>query len=61
MHRLSLVLLLALSSHSWAFDVSPHQVGDSLNTEQASALLGKYEKRARQPWREPDAARMPQG
>ena len=44
-----------------AADVSPHQVGDSLDTAAAQALLKRYEERPRQAWREPSEARIPQG
>ncbi len=48
-------------SRAWAVDVSPCRAGNSLGTEQARALRTKYEKRERQPWREPDTARIPVG
>lgn len=44
-----------------ANDVSPHQVGDALDTAAAQALLARYDARPRQPWREPDEARIPPG
>ncbi|WP_156382576.1 hypothetical protein [Acidovorax sp. Leaf160] len=40
---------------------APAGQGDSVGTEQARALRTKYEKRERQPWREPDTARIPAG
>ena len=46
---------------AYAFDIAPHRVGDSLDTDAARALLARYEARTRQPWREPDEARIPGG
>jgi thiosulfate dehydrogenase len=57
----TVVGLCAGASPVWAFDVSPHQVGDSLSTAQAQAVLARYEARPRQPWREPSEARIPPG
>lgn len=61
MRCLSIIASTALLSSAWAFDIHPHQVGDSLNTSQARVLLKKYAERPRQPWREPDPARIPTG
>ena len=44
-----------------AFDTAPHHVGDSLDTAAAQVLLARYEARPKQPWREPDEARIPGG
>lgn len=51
---------LALGS-AHAFDIAPHRVGDSLDTAAAQSLLARYEARTKQPWREPDEARIPAG
>lgn len=51
---------LALGS-AHAFDTAPHRVGDTLDTAAAQALLARYEARTKQPWREPDEARIPGG
>lgn len=63
LHRPAAALLLwALAGAAWAAnDVSPHQVGDALDTAAARALLERHEARPRQPWREPDASRIPAG
>jgi len=54
------VAVLALGT-AQAFDTAPHRVGDSLDTAAAQALLARYEARPKQPWREPDEARIPRG
>lgn len=59
---LSLFLgLWAFAGSAQAFDIAPHQVGDTLPTPQARAMLERYAARPPQPWREPDAARIPAG
>lgn len=60
MHRLFYLALFALSS-AHAFDTSPHRVGDSPDTAAAQALQARYEARQKQPWLEPNEARIPGG
>lgn len=52
-------LWLVASAH--AADVSPHSVGDSLDTSAAQALLARHASRPKQPWREPNEANIPAG
>jgi cytochrome c len=62
-HLVSMAMTLAgfaLGSAN-AFDTAPYRVGDTLDTAAAQALLARYEVRPKQPWREPDEARIPDG
>ncbi|WP_026433122.1 c-type cytochrome [Paracidovorax oryzae] len=53
--------LAAIPLAAGAFDIAPHHVGDTLSTEQARAMLARHAARPPQPWREPDANRLPPG
>jgi thiosulfate dehydrogenase len=63
MNMQCLLFCLALSAlgSAQAFDTAPHRVGDILDTAAAQALQARYEARPKQPWREPDEARIPSG
>lgn len=61
MHGLFFCLALCALGSAQAFDIAPHRVGDSLDTAAAQALRARYEARPKQPWREPDEARIPGG
>ena len=60
--RLASILLLCVVGVSvQAFDVSPYRIGERLSTPQARILIEGHAQRPRQPWREPDPARIPAG
>ncbi len=59
---LSMLCALACTTGAaHAFDISPFQVGDSLATGEAQAMLQRYATRPSQAWREPDPASIPTG
>ncbi len=55
------IAMAAIPLAAGAFDIAPHHVGDTLPTEQARAMLARHAARPPQPWREPDATRLPRG
>src|SRR5207245_10821916 len=61
MHRLFFCLALCALGNAQAFDTAPYRIGDILDTTAAQALQARYEARPKQPWREPDEARIPDG
>ena len=61
LHAPFVAACLGLAGAVQAADVSPHRVGDSLDTPAAQALLERYANRPKQPWREPNEANIPAG
>jgi len=61
MQRILFCLVLSALGSAQAFDTAPHRVGDVLDTAAAQALQARYEARPKQPWQEPDEARIPSG
>lgn len=56
---LAAALLLAQPSVSYSFDISPFQVGDSLNTTEAKDILQRFKSRPEQPWIAPSRSELP--
>lgn len=57
----SCAAIMSMSFMAMAFDVSPHEVGDSLSTEEAKELMASYKARPVQPWQESEEDDIPSG
>lgn len=55
------LLAMVSTTSTWAFDIEPYRVGDTLSTADAQAMLQRYANRPTQPWREPDPKDIPAG